>query len=430
MKKKLLLALAMLLTLGMIFTTCSTDDTEDDVPPPPVVIDPPPPPPPPPPPAPVPHAPSSAELVGVWDSLSFSPEDELLVRYTNRLAKRTDADTRFANQMIHIEHRIKDLSLDEDLKLKLTVNTTMTITSATNTWTLWTTARGYIINNWPGGVTPQYTPTTTTPGTAGQFTITAKETVEKQLTWKEATDLQTNGIVSVDGKELKFKTAEALKLYYRFDVVDPDYELVLIKQGFDAPEPDEYGDYKIPTMADLQGIWYTEFTRPVETVREFLERKGKWTDTATALRDMRVRTTQYITMEIESGVSERHIDTTLTILPTSDNSYPYYSTFRDNLVNGWDPWNAICLIASCTHDILEPADNDSEHTVRGFEDFRVEDFSARLATLTAGETGDGMRISKDGKKLWIPRAVSEAFYARDGVPNSGAGCPEMVFVKK
>jgi hypothetical protein len=267
MKKKLLLVLTVLLALGVLFTACPTDDPEDDYPPPPVVIKGPPPKDPDPEPEPTAHAPSAQEMVGTWETAALIPEDGRLVTFINHMnqvvttptgtyyQQRTD-EGYFGNQLVHAEYRITNMSIDEDLNLSLSVSYALTITRETQnpwasntTWYNFINAKRAITNKWLpaviplAAITPVFNPTSDSPNTTTVqvITVTATENINKgALSWPDVEELTKNGIVSPDGKELRFKQSEIQLLYPRwakmqalypaFDIADEDYELVFTKK--------------------------------------------------------------------------------------------------------------------------------------------------------------------------------------------------------
>jgi hypothetical protein len=392
MKKKFLLALMIVLALGILFIGCDDDVDDDDWPrvtecPDPGAHTPKPEPP-------APPILEGIELLGLKDFIgnwilvdteaSYTGAEDLYA-YVNRVTGQSLDTYRYSEEKktmarVAFTHKALTIEIDKYGKLKLTVNTTLTATNVKDKWGVigfredrWQEAIDYIRAAWGyTNVSANY----------DQHKISANLVIERNLSLVQAKALVENLEFSLDKKNVTI-TAAGLQELFHFLAFDS--EIAFVSDLYLPPDP---ADCKIPTLADLEGEWYSENGRPIETVREFLERKESWKSTASVLGDMGMTGTQKIELTIDAtGHVSRHIWTTLIALPKSDGTYPgMYTTFRKELVNGWPK---PCI----------PEYDDAAHTVTGWDDTEAQ---LDLAALTAGETGVGMRISKDGKKLWVP----------------------------
>jgi hypothetical protein len=371
------------------------------------------------PPPPPPRTLTAQEFFGSWDTPAFERE-EPLITYANRIRAtgKDDDPNRLGATWIKRESQITEIEIDKKLHLKMIVYTTMTVTAdvdpdKSGSYPYWSGyVRGYIVNNWPER--DKYPPSYTN---APPYIITGMEVIEKDLKYEDVKKMIKNGEISEDGNSITLLADDVRSLYslratgnkpiseacFGYDIDDP---LVFSRQDFKVPSLEEWDTYRIPTLADLSGTWYTQFEREPETVREFLERRAEWSNAYNALRDMSISAKQDMTMVVNAAEAQRHINTTLFIHPASDGSYPYYTNFRGAIVNQWPK--------PCV-----PMYNDSKHTVTGWEEDTVQ---LDLGRLTAGGTGTGMRISADGRKLWLPEAAAAIFYE--------PGCPVIIFSKR
>jgi hypothetical protein len=424
MKRKFLLASLVVLALGMILAACPTDDPADDYPPPPVTINPPPPPDPPPAPPPLEGIEKAdiGDIVGSWATeadVKYSSGEEDLYAYINRITGQELPEDRYSEASkpmakVSIEYDTLSLIVDKNGKLDAAIKCKLTAVNVKDKWGIF----GFREDRWQQAIdfikTAWGTPTASV--NYDEHTISANMVINRWIDYKDIKELLDDNMTK-SGTQITIGT-EALSSLFNGLAFDAD--ITFISNKFAPPNP---ADCKIPTFADLEGEWYSENGRPVETVREFLERKGKWTSTATMLGDMGMTAEQKITLTINAtGHMQRHVESKFIAIPKSDGTWPsLYGQFAKGVV---DAWPAPC----------KPERDDTAHTISGYEEVEKD---LDLADLTSGQTGAAMRITNDGKKLWIPGPAQRYAdsQAQGFTPNVATrfyelGYPGGVFIKQ